>query len=485
MRINGVDILASSTETILTFASATGLDKFKVGDAVKQDDNAATGTICEAPDATAKTFAVNNVTGTWAVGKRVLGTPSLSADAALGETPTFTSSAFSGTGTTHASSDWQVTLATDTTFASPVVQSMADTTHKVSWDGGPLQANTDYIVRVRHNGTGISSAWSAVVTFKTAKAFSAVISPPGDIYAGNSAAAAFLTLPVKVVALHVMDDTLAIGVDKKIYAGATSSTATLTDTGVTLTDFPISGHSSYGKYPAGFTMPDGSFVSTNKTVAGTHQYSFSGGRKAVQTCCDTAATKGAVLLDNGDVLHGPTNTKESDWTLIFTDANYVWISAGFDPWTHTAARKELVFAVKKDGTVDEIDATTKTKKALPLTGISTMTTTFGGWVFAMKSDGSAILAGGDVTSYPIAASFAPPSGETWLEVAGGYAHALFHSSSGRLFAISSSASRLAPIWKGTPPADRVMGEINLPRPIKNLSLQKMAAGGYAYGFILP
>ena len=160
--------------TQLTFATAKDLSKFTAGSAVQQDSGGpASGTVGSV-DTTAKTMTLATSTGTWSAntGNYVVGTPSLSADAALGETPTFTSSAFSAVGAvTHASSDWQVTLATDTTFAAPVVQSMADTTHKVRWDGGPLQANTDYIVRVRHNGAGISSAWSAVVTFKTKTTF--------------------------------------------------------------------------------------------------------------------------------------------------------------------------------------------------------------------------------------------------------------------------------------------------------------------------
>lgn len=148
----------------------------------------------------------------------------------LGEIPTFTSSAFAGTGTTHASSDWQVTLATDTTFATPVVQSMADATHKVSWNGGPLQASIDYIVRVRHNGTGgISSAWSAVVAFKTKKSFIASASP-GDVWiTKNGAAMTKLTAPVKII--NLASDAASyygVGVDGKVYkcdaAGSTTFT---------------------------------------------------------------------------------------------------------------------------------------------------------------------------------------------------------------------------------------------------------------------
>jgi hypothetical protein len=139
----------------------------------------------------------------------------------LGDTPTFTSSAFAGIGTTHASSDWQVTLATDTTFASPVVQSMADAANLVRWGGGPLQANTDYIVRVRHNGGGISSAWSAVVAFKTKSSF-IVSAIPGDLYRSEDAGTlAACTAPSKLISVATGNDhVVAVGTDQKVYVGA-------------------------------------------------------------------------------------------------------------------------------------------------------------------------------------------------------------------------------------------------------------------------
>jgi hypothetical protein len=142
----------------------------------------------------------------------------------VGETPTFTSSAFSATGSvTHASSDWQVTLKTDTAFASPVVQSMADTAHLLSWDGGPLQANTDYIARVRHNGSGgLQSPWSDAVGFKTKAAFVPVMKPGhGYRIALNTGILQQCSAPVKLVniASGVYRDggAVAAGVDGKMY----------------------------------------------------------------------------------------------------------------------------------------------------------------------------------------------------------------------------------------------------------------------------
>ena len=144
----------------------------------------------------------------------------------LGETPTFTSSAFSGTGITHSSSDWQVTLATDTGFASPVVQSMTDTTNLVSWNGGPLQPNTDYIVRVRHNGGGSSSAWSHAVSFKTKDSFIATASV-GSLYLFSDPVTqpTPISCPVKLVNIAGSYNRylFGVGVDGKVYRNATGT----------------------------------------------------------------------------------------------------------------------------------------------------------------------------------------------------------------------------------------------------------------------
>ena len=176
----------------------------------------------------------------WKASQTGVRTPTITSPSAgavdLGATPTFTSSAFAGTGVTHVSSDWQVTLATDAAFASPVVQSMADATHKVSWDGGPLKADTDYIVRVRHNGTGgSSSAWSAVVAFKTKKAFILAMKP-GDAYkvAHGTTVLAPCSSPSKLINLATVGygkaGGLAAGVDGKVYVCPSNSTTFTLDT---------------------------------------------------------------------------------------------------------------------------------------------------------------------------------------------------------------------------------------------------------------
>lgn len=79
-------------------------------------------------------------------------------------TPTITSSAFSKYGNiTHASTDWQVSDASD--FNTIRYQSLTDTTNKTSITSSDL-AGGDRYVRVRHRAnTGIVSDWSDAVLF--------------------------------------------------------------------------------------------------------------------------------------------------------------------------------------------------------------------------------------------------------------------------------------------------------------------------------
>jgi hypothetical protein len=79
-------------------------------------------------------------------------------------TPTITSSAFSKYGNiTHASTDWQVSDASD--FNTIRYQSLTDTTNKTSITSSDLAGGTRY-VRVRHRAnTGVVSDWSDAVLF--------------------------------------------------------------------------------------------------------------------------------------------------------------------------------------------------------------------------------------------------------------------------------------------------------------------------------
>jgi hypothetical protein len=99
------------------------------------------------------------------------------ADAAtdIVESPTLTASAFApvnAPGETHAASDWQV--ATDSGFASIVVQSADDAVNLESWKvpAGNLAVNMTYYARVRYAGaTYGDSLWSDPISFTTATEF--------------------------------------------------------------------------------------------------------------------------------------------------------------------------------------------------------------------------------------------------------------------------------------------------------------------------
>lgn len=76
---------------------------------------------------------------------------------------------------THLDSQWQVTTAADTSFASPLVDILASASGADDVNlldailgEGTLSVDTDYLVRVRHFGTiGGASAWSTAAAFRT------------------------------------------------------------------------------------------------------------------------------------------------------------------------------------------------------------------------------------------------------------------------------------------------------------------------------
>lgn len=87
-------------------------------------------------------------------------------------TPNLTSSAFGtlGDGSSHASSDWQIS--SSAAFTDTVTGTTANTGSKVNWVSGSLAINTTYHARVRHRSSnGKISAWSPGVSFVTLNAF--------------------------------------------------------------------------------------------------------------------------------------------------------------------------------------------------------------------------------------------------------------------------------------------------------------------------
>jgi hypothetical protein len=96
------------------------------------------------------------------------------------EQPTLQSSAFATTGgaDTHASSQWQIRLASGS-WAAPLHDSGASTTAKTSYTvpAGVLAAGqTQYVMRVRHTGTSLgASEWSSDIAFVTKQQYAQII----------------------------------------------------------------------------------------------------------------------------------------------------------------------------------------------------------------------------------------------------------------------------------------------------------------------
>lgn len=96
------------------------------------------------------------------------------------EQPTLQSSAFATTGgaDTHASSQWQIRLASGS-WASPLHDSGASTTNKTSYTVPAsvlVAGQTQYVMRVRHTGTSLgASEWSSDIAFTTKQQFAQII----------------------------------------------------------------------------------------------------------------------------------------------------------------------------------------------------------------------------------------------------------------------------------------------------------------------
>jgi hypothetical protein len=67
IEVDGVILVDSEPETVLTFASDKDLANFRVDDAIEQQDQSADG-IITAIDAVARTLTIKSVTGTWTPG---------------------------------------------------------------------------------------------------------------------------------------------------------------------------------------------------------------------------------------------------------------------------------------------------------------------------------------------------------------------------------------------------------------------------------
>ena len=115
----------------------------------------------------------------------------------IGETPTLSSDAFGTTNQadTHALSDWQI--ASDSGFASVVIQSLDDASNKTSWTvpTGNLSVSTTYYARVRYGGASLGdSEWSDPISFTTKAQFQdpdaqAVFSEASGTYSAGKAEA--------------------------------------------------------------------------------------------------------------------------------------------------------------------------------------------------------------------------------------------------------------------------------------------------------
>ena len=194
-----------TTSTSLIFNDSTQFKFFAAGDSISQNDNNANGTIAEIVEAENK-FILSQLETGWVAnnGKSAVGIPRVTegpnpSAVVLVGSPYFASSP----DLNHTSTDWQVTTPDDTSFSSPVTESLEDITSKRQWSlFVALEPLSTYICRVRYrseSGAGALSEWSAVSTFTTAN--TTIAMPPSNVYivATTGSSADFVDLSGKGV----------------------------------------------------------------------------------------------------------------------------------------------------------------------------------------------------------------------------------------------------------------------------------------------
>jgi len=110
----------------------------------------------------------------------------------VSSTPTLIASTFSSTNDIHLHSNWQITLATDPTFASPVfnvINSDLETTTVPTAD--KLDGEIEYIWRVRYIGVNGVSDFSAATSFTTEVALSSLFATTLGV--GNTSTQQYIT----------------------------------------------------------------------------------------------------------------------------------------------------------------------------------------------------------------------------------------------------------------------------------------------------
>ena len=156
---------------MLLIESAKNFDQFTLNTTVTQDDGNASATLIGL-DAAKKAMFIQDTTGTWTEGRRVLGPtgpspiPPINVSGLKLEGSEFESSDGS---LVHTASDWQIANFDDTDYEFPVAESLSDTSNLVEWDVVPqLNTGRQYRCRVKYKSNSISSEWSDDAVFFTA-----------------------------------------------------------------------------------------------------------------------------------------------------------------------------------------------------------------------------------------------------------------------------------------------------------------------------
>ena len=159
--------LGSDLAPLLILAGDKDLELLEIGDAIKQNDNAASGIVVAIGPG--NTITLSDSIGIWShsTGNYVVGPPTKIPGGLFKLYSSEFKSEPAGA-LAHTASDWQITLKTDTTYSNPVDEASSTSTDLTSWPPTNLEGEKAYRCRVKHWSGAIESEWSDDVTFMTA-----------------------------------------------------------------------------------------------------------------------------------------------------------------------------------------------------------------------------------------------------------------------------------------------------------------------------
>lgn len=401
----------------------------------------------------------------------------------------------------HTQSDWQITLKEDTSYSSPISQSLNDSVDLTVWEPSNLEEGTAYRCRVRHKSNNVVSEWSDDSTFKTAEDDdeNSLVSAPGDIWAdaeGYSSAGAgqFRPNSLKFVSVSWGDVALGMGVDGNIYrdngtyptysnmsvhhvpteAAYTAFAQTYGSLCVAMREdgkLDFFNRDSQAKYGVGMTLGDNGVLYKGYSAFknGTMMYFLGEDGKLYKANSETIPTALPEFFASLDVIKFAMGGYENQGYVIDSDQN-LWVL-------------DITNAGQSNAVVNTYT------KVFDGTTFKTVVGSYQGSAVAVTTDNQLKFVNIEGTDNYTTDLETLPDGFELAEVGFGYYNIVARSKDGRIIIAGGGGAAIYPNGPFKPGMntydESTWAEYDLPRPCAGLGLIKECGVGYTFAFILP